>query len=494
MAQQLSLEEIRQYVTLLWELHQQELLQFNRIHDYINGRLGYPSVPEEADQEVKDLARLAIRNVLAPVRDSFVQNLCCVGYRTATSKNNLPAWENWQRNRMDARQGEIYRPAVTYGVSYVTVTPGKNGPVFKPRSPRKMFATYEDPQVDEWPEFALETWIDKSKARPTRKGMFYDETWVYPLNLGPVLSPIEGRETVQTGMGSNVFPVQILDGDRSPIEHKAGVCPVVRYVNERDADDLIIGEIDALIGQQRAINEVNFDRLVVGRFGAFPQKVITGWTGTSTEVLKASAKRVWAFDDADVKAYTLQPASLTDYNLMLQDMMEHVALQAGISPASVTGKIVNVSADALAAAEAKQMRKLSTKRDSFGESHEQLLRVAARMAGDEATATDVEAEVQWRDTEARSFAAITDGVVKLIQALGPAVAPHLLPLLPGMTQQQLVGIEQSLQSQAVVDLVGSLRNAAAQAPGGPAGAPARQPGIPGRQPTPPPAEAPPAVA
>lgn len=485
----LGLDEIRPLVTRMWALHQQELLQFNMIHDYVNGLIGYPQIPSDADADVKSIARLSIKNVLAPVRDSFAQNLSVVGYRTATSEDNLPAWKIWQDNRMDARQSEIYRPALTYGVSYVCVTPGENGPVLRPRSPRQLIAVYEDPQIDQWPQYALETWIDNSSGRRTRKGMFFDDAFIYALDLGPVL-PYSSNDNDRV---DNLFPVSILDENEPPQSHNVGYCPVIRYINERDADDMIVGEIEPLITLQRAITEVNFDRLVVGRFGAFPQKVITGWSGTKSQVLEASARRVWAFDDPDVKAYALQAASLADYNALLQEMMEHVALVAQISPSAVTGKLVNVSADALAAAEAQQQRKLNAKRDSFGESHEQMLQCAAKMNGDKATATDMGAEVQWRDTEARSFAAVVDGVCKLQQAGVPL--QFLLPMIPGMTQQQLVGIEKAMQQQKVTDLITAMRTggqpgqpgAGGAAP--PAGGPAAQPGVPGRQPYAPPAVA-----
>lgn len=481
---QLDLGEIREIVSRIWTLHQQELLEFNRINDFTHGRLGFPSLPEAADQEVKDIAAMSIKNVLALVRDSFAQNLSVVGYRNADSQNDLPAWKNWQRNRMDARQGEIYRPALTYGVSYVCVTPGKDGPVFKPRSPRKLIATYVDPQVDQWPQYALETWVDSTDGRPTRKGNFYDDVFTYPLNLGPVLPAVA---TSDDNRMTNVFPAVIIDEDSTPVAHRAGVCPVVRYINDRDADDMIVGEVEPLITLQKAINEVNFDRLVVARFGAFPQKVIAGWSGTKSEVLQASARRVWAFEDPDVKASVLQAASLDQYNGLLQEMMEHLAMVAQISPSQVTGKMINVSADALAAAEANQQRKLSSKRDSLGESHEQLLQLAARMSGDAVAATDDQAEVQWRDTEARSFAAVVDGVVKLATAGVPI--QYLLHIIPGMTQQQIVAItdhlESAQQAAQVTDLVASLRGAAS-GPQAAAGAPARQPGIPGRQPAAPP--------
>lgn len=479
----LDMDEMRSLVSRMWTLHQQELLTFNRIHDYVNGHIGYPSLPEEADDEVKAIARLSIKNVLGVVRDSFAQNLSVVGYRTATSQENLPAWNNWQRNRMDARQGEIYRPALTYGVSYVAVTPGPKGPVFRPRSPRQMICVYADPQIDQWPQYALETWVDTTGGRPTRKGNFFDNQYIYPLQLGPILPQlVDDSERL-----NNLFPISILDEEADPVAHHSEYCPVVRYINGRDADDLIVGEIEPLITQQRAINEVNFDRLIVARFGAFPQKVIAGWSGTKSEVLQASARRVWAFEDPDVKASSFPAASVEGYNGLLEEMMGHVALTAQISPSTVTGKMINVSADALAAAEAQQQRKLSNKRDSFGESHEQMLQCAAQMSGDEGTAADAEAEVQWRDTEARSFAAVVDGVVKLATAGIPI--ENLLMMVPGMTQQQVVGIEKALARAKVEAMLAAQQQQTADASGGSPAPPAAQPGIPGAQPYAPPAVA-----
>lgn len=472
----LALDEMRSLVTKAWILHQQELLTFNRIHDFVNGTVGYPQLPESADAEVKAIARLSIKNVLAPVRDSFAQNLSVVGYRTATSEDNLPAWKQWQANRMDARQSEIYRPALTYGVAYVCVTKGKDGPVFRPRSPRQLISIYSDPQIDQWPQYALETWIDSSGGKRTRRGIFFDDIYAYPLDLGPAL-PMSINSDADARL-QNLFPVSIIDENLTPKPHGAEYCPVVRYIDTRDADDMIVGEIEPLITLQKAINEVNFDRLVVARFGAFPQKVISGWSGTKSQVLEASAHRVWAFDDPEVKAYTLQAASLSEYNELLQEMMEHVAMVANISPSQVTGKMINVSADALAAAEAQQQRKLNSMRDSLGESHEQLLQCGAEIAGDKGTATDDQAEVQWRDTEARSFAAVVDGVTKLQLAGVPL--QYLLPMIPGMTQQQIVGIEKELQKAKVAAMVAALRagadpNAAPQDP-------SQQPGVPGAQP------------
>lgn len=448
------------------QLHISERAWLDRIYEYVNGLRGRPSVPEGASDEVKDLAKLAVKNVLGLVRDSFAQNLSVVGYRSATARENDPAWELWQRNGMDARQAEVYRPALTYGAAYVTVTPSVDGPVFRPRSPRQILAVYDDPSLDSWPQYALETWVTQRNAKPRRMGVLYDDTYMYELDLGALSTGDTAAESARVTRPISV--VEILDVTRHGATFEGRpVCPVVRFVNNRDADDMIVGEIAPLILLQQAINSVNFDRLIVSRFGANPQRVITGWAGTKQEVLKASAMRVWTFDDPDVRAQAFPAASVEPYNSILEEMMQHVAMTAQISPSQVTGKMINVSAEALAAAEANQQRKLAAKRESFGESWEMCLKLAAEMDGAQPdaadnTIADAGAEVVWRDTEARSFAAVVDGVTKLAAAGVPI--EQLLTIVPGMTQQSIQGIKDAMRGAGTVSLVDRLLAAPAPAP------------------------------
>lgn len=433
-------EQIAPTVSRMWQLHMMEMAKFDQIHEYVKGERGRPEVPPGASDEVKQIQKLCVHNVLTLVMDAFVQNLSVVGFRKASAARNSQAWDIWQRNQMDAKQAEIYSSAVKYGTAYVVVTPGDSGVRFKPRSPRQLIAIYEDAQVDRWPQYALETWIDTTDAKPRRKGMFYDDTHMYPLDMGAVGTPVRDDE-------GNIRPAVLTimsDAVSEPQKHGAtykgtAVCPVVRYVNRRDAEDLVEGEIERLIQDQRTINEVNFDRLIVARFGAFPQKVITGWTSDSQTVLAASAARAMTFDDDDVKVFTLQAASLDPYNGLLQDLKEHVATRAQVSPAYIVGKLVNLSAEALAAAEANQQRKLAAMRESHGESHEQTLGLGHEMSGG---TVDDAAEVVWKDTEARSFAAIVDGITKLgaAQAAGHPIEPYL-SLVPGFTQQMVAAAE-----------------------------------------------------
>lgn len=472
-------EGISSLVSRMWTVHREDLFKFDRINGYAKGELGLPHIPDNADDEVKEIRLISVYNVLTLVQDAFVQNLSVVGYHDAQARENAAAWQLWQFNQMDARQAEIYSAAVKYGVSYVVVEPGADYPIFRPRSPRQLIATYADPQVDRWPEYALETWIDTTNAEPRRRGLLIDDTHMWPLDLSPVMPP--GQQYSDNQARRVIFELNT-NGVGEPTKHGATwngrpVCPVIRYVNRRDSEDLVDGEIERLIKEQRAINEVNFDRLIVGRFGAFPQTVISRWESMPedvTQVLKASMRRVWAFDE-DVNATRLPAASVDGYNALIEALEVHVAMRAQVSPAYITGKMVNLSAEALAAAEANQQRKLTAMRESHGESHEQLLQLASVMHGDGDASIDDGAEVVWRDTEARSFAAIVDGITKIGQALaaGYPIEP-LLPLVPGLTQQMIVAIkaqadqvraqaQQQQQQSSITEIVAGLRNAAASA-------------------------------
>jgi hypothetical protein len=453
-------DDIPGMVSRMWLMHTKELARFDIIDDYVQGKLGRPDLPESADREVRGIWKICVHNILDVVVDTFAQNLSVVGYRNQDAKQNAAGWDDWQRNKMDARQAEIYLSALKYGVGYVTVTPSLDGPVFRPRSPRQLLALYEDPQVDDWPQYALETWVDETDGKPRRKGNFFDDTYVWPVDLGEAVTPPRDED----GKIQRAIITITQNGIEKPVPHNAGVCPVVRYINRRDSEHLVGGEVERLIVDQLEINEVNFDRLIVARFGAFPQKVIAGWSGTKSEVLEASARRVWAFDDETVKAWTLAPASVEPYNSLLDEMKQHVALRAKLSPASVTGKMVNLSAEALAAAEADQQRKLGTMRESHGEAHEQLLGLSAKLKGDKNTAGDQAAEVMWRDTEARSFGVMADGILKIAQAIaaGMPIGP-LLPLVPGLTQQMIAALEKEMQKASVTNLVSSITAAAQQA-------------------------------
>lgn len=451
----LTPDEVTDVTRDLWKRHRDEMAGHDRVYDYVRGKRGRPDVPDGAGDELEDIAKLAVKNVLSLVRDAFAQGLAVTGYRSSTETENGAIWAEWQRHRLDARQGEPMRAAITYGSSYGVVTD-----TVRFRSPRQMIAVYADPHVDLWPVYALETWVDDSEKRPRRFGTLYDGTHEYPLDLGFIRRAGAAEDEDRFSRAASVTPV--FADDYEPILHGHDGCPVVRFVNARDGERLVVGEIEPLIEQQRAINVVNFDRLVVSRFGAFPQRYAIGWApSTTAELAKVSMNRLLAFEDGKdtVQVGAFPAASVEPYNSILAEMVRHVAMTAQIPPLTLTGDIENIAAEAAAMIEAPYQRKLAAKRESFGESWEQMLGLMANRAGIE---VDESAEVVWRDSESRAFGAVVDGIVKLASAGVPIET--LLDDVPGWTQQQADAARSALRRAAGRGVLDTLRGAGATAP------------------------------
>ena len=223
----------------------------------------------------------------------------------------------------------------------------------------------------------------------------------------------------------------------------------MRFVNDRDAEDLVRGEIAPLITDQLAINEVNYDRLTVSRFGAHVQKYFLGFDTDSTTLQKMGAQEVMALADPEIRAGAFPASPVEPYNSILLEMMEHVANRAQIPTRDVTGKMVNLSAEALAAADAMQQRKLNAKRESFGESWEQLLRIGAQQSNID---FDDAAEALWLPTEIQSYQGKVDGITKLA-ASGVSIV-DLIDDIPGWSEQRKQAAKKAAGEGA--DILGTL--------------------------------------
>lgn len=432
----LSPDEVVDVTRDLWKRHQNEIPDHERVRRYARGKAGIPDVPAGSSDEIQELALLSVMNVLKPVIDAFA-GVSVEGFRTPEDEGNGEVWDLWQADRLDARQTEVYRPCVQYGSAYTVALKDQT----RIRSPRQMIAVYADPSMDLWPIYALEHWVDFSGPKPVRMGLLYDDEAMYPVTLGNAgirVRRVDGEEQARQAIRPSYDPE-----DATP--HDAGVCPVIRFVNDRDAEDIVIGEVEPLIRNQQAINAVNFDRLVVSRFGAFPQKYAIGWSAAdSNELARVSAARLMGFDDDNVKVGSFAQANVDGYNSIIREMKVHVAKEAHVSVGTVIDKAENVGADTIAALDASYQDKLKAKRRSFGESWEQHLQLKAQLNGIE---VPDDAEVIWDTSEARSFAQVIDGISKLVAA-DPSLLPELLQDIPGWNQQRVNAARAALRRGA----------------------------------------------
>jgi len=379
--------------------------RLERLYRYIHGRQRFLWLPPSAPREVRGIAQMSRVNVLGLVIDSLAQSMYVDGYRAPRQKDEAPAWDIWQRNKLDARQLGVHRAALSYGVSYATVLPGDPVAVVRGLSPRQMTTVYGED--DDWPMWALE----KRRSQVPGRHLFrlFDDEAVYWMD-------------VDAGEGIEFISSEV---------HDLGVVPVVRFLAKSDLDEEVTSEIDDLIHIQDQINLTTFGLLVVQHFGAFPQKWITGWMAdTEDEKVQVAVNKVLTFEDPETKIGQLAAADLTSYIDSRRDALRNLAAISQTPAHQLRGELVNLSAEALAAAEQSEQRKITERETMFGEAWEQTLALAAEAAGLE---SDPAAQVRWKDTEARAFAATVDALGKMAQMLSIPVQ-ELWEKVPGVTQ------------------------------------------------------------
>jgi hypothetical protein len=273
--------------------------------------------------------------------------------------------------------------------------------------------------------YALET-VDRYNST---EWLLYDDEVIYRFVNDPEKAKSENKE---------YWPVVV-----AVTPHGRGVCPIVRFRNSDDLDGEGWSEIEPLIPLQDQMDHTTFDLLVAQHFGAFKQRYVMGWLADSeTERVKASASRLLTFDDPDVKVGEFAQTDLGGYLDSRQKLMEQFGVVSQVPPHNLLGQMVNLSAEALVAAEVGHSRKMNQIETLFGEAVEQALRLAGSYIG-----VDVsdEAQVRWRDTEARSFAATVDGLGKLAEMLNVPVQ-LLWAKIPGFTQQDVEEARQIARS------------------------------------------------
>lgn len=380
-----------------------EKTRLEKISAWMDGKQPYCVRVGPRDVEKRALLELSRSPWLGLAVSIYAQAMYVDGYRSPTSndRNNSSAWDIWMANNFSAHQISVHRAAIGFGYSFVRVLPGedftgKPMPVIRGVSPKRVFAMYEDPVGDDFPVWALE-WMPDNKT-----WRWYDEN-VY-----------------------HEFENPAADGKFSfvrTVEHGVGVCPIVRYVNQMDLDGRCIGDVEPVIAVAARIDKTDYDRLLAQHFNSWKVRTATGLEQADDDADRSADKRKLAQDDIlvssdpNVTFGVLPETNMGPFINAHESDVESLASMLQLPSHLFTGKVVNVSAEALAASRAQTTQKLLEKQTSMGVSHARMLRLAAAIAGDSAAASDFSARISWQDVEVRSLAQAADAYGKIAQQL-----------------------------------------------------------------------------
>lgn len=378
------------------------------------------TVPRQATAELKALIVLARTPWLNLVVTNVAQAMRVDGYRTPEDRDDAPSWRLWRANGLNGRQRAVHRSMLAYGVAYGTATPGVDPLTGSPMavlrgvSPRKMLAFYLDPAEDVWPRFAL-------RSDGGGRWRLYDDEVVHSLRMD---STADGGQALR------------YVGEQG---HDAGICPVVRFSNMLDLDGRTDGEVEPFIPLAKRINKTTYDRLMIQHFNSWKVRTVSGMAEPDTEEganlakLRLRHDDLLVAEDPDTKFGTLPETPMDGVIRAYETDIKTLAAASQTPVHALTGDMINLSAEALAAANAQLDAKAAERRQSAGESWAQLLRLGAHVDGDEAGAADVMAEVTWADTSVRSMAQAADALGKMATMLG--VPPRALwAMIPGVSK------------------------------------------------------------
>jgi cell division septum initiation protein DivIVA len=420
----LSPAEANEQASELLKVARKEWLRLDRFVRYSRGKQPLPWLPEGVDSEYRDIAVKSATNWIDLVIRSATEGLIVDGYGDSSDSD---IWATaWQANGMDAWQHPLHRACGTLGYSYLITLPAADGGVWmRPEAATSIYAEFADPS-DEYPVLALR------QVSSDRRGR-------------------EGRWELLDGDAKYTLTGKMGSADVVAVEHGLSVCPVTEMRWSMDLLGQPMGEVEPVITVQDRIVDATFTLQMVAKYGAFPQRWIAGLNPGEPlrdddgnplldtdgrpimPTIKAYIDHILMAVDPDTKFGQFAAADLRQYVEALEAHIRHLAAITQTPPHYLLGSLVNLSAEALAAAESGLQRKIREKREVLGEGYERAMRLAAAILGDDAAANDMSSQVHWQDVESRSLAQSADALLKLGQ-LG--VPPRMLfQMIPGWTKE-----------------------------------------------------------
>lgn len=413
---------------------------------------------KEAVDAFSSLSKMGVTNYVKLVADAPAERLRVTGFKFGDPKNrqdDSAAWQIWQRNHLDADSGTLQHKAIVTGQAYAMTWPDEDGlSVITPEHPSQVIVAYE-PGSYRKRAAGFKAWVDddvqqlRAMLIVRERGEVYKWTADMPTKTTSSTPKWQKWQPASDESWPIANPV---DDDVSIVEFRAN--PDLRPTPFGGGT----GEFAHVLAIQDRMNKTVFDRLVTAEFQAFRQRWAVGWTPDNpADVIKASMSRLLSFEDENVKVGEFEQA---DFTMFIKAVESDVQAMAAITrtPSFYTlGSIANISADALTALQSGLIAKTEAHRDNFGESWEEVLRLALAIEGDPRSA-DQSSMVVWRDIEHRTWAERADAVLK-ISGLGiPREA--LWAMLPNVTPQDIEAWKVQTASEALLSPEPAPRGAA----------------------------------
>ncbi|WP_425837301.1 phage portal protein [Streptomyces fractus] len=319
----------------------------------------------------------------------------------------------WQENSLDADADLVHYGALSQRRAFVLVEKGDDGrPVLTHESPRQVAVEHEQGSRRKLAA-GLKLWRDDWTGN-TRATLWTPER-IHEFVTKSDAPTFSGRAASLRGWDAFTLPNQD-DGERS---NELEIVPFGVFTNRRNRRLSGFAEHEDVLTIQNRINLSLINLIAAMKYGAFRQRWAAGLevdedplTGEKIQPYKLDIKSLWTSGDHETKFGEFAATDLKPYVAAVQSAVQDLAAISRTPPHYLIGAVVNVSGDALKAAETGLVSKVRDRQRNFGESWEQTMRIAFRVLGDETRSKAFHAETIWRDPESRSISELADAAVK----------------------------------------------------------------------------------
>lgn len=365
------------------------------------------------------LQKKARTNYMALVADSPVERMRVEGFRFGLTNNQADedAQEIWEFNDMDLQSSLVHLTAAVFGDAYVTVAPKQDGedwPLLVPEDPRQCI-TEADPVRPRKTRAALKLWIDELTT--TLTAVVITEDWIAQMS-----APSAGLEDSTTSSNPKILHQDLVNHLAWRIDdigdNPWGVIPIVRFPWRPTFNNDSRGEFEGLIDIQDRINATVLDRMIISRAQAYKQRWAKGIAvekdagGKPRPPFDPGADILWATSAVDAAFGEFKEADLRQTLEAVKSDVEDLAAISKTPPHYLIGEVVNVSGDALKAAETGLVAKVKDRQRSVGAAWEQVMKTAMILHDQAEKGRKTGVEVIWEDPESRSRAELADAVLK----------------------------------------------------------------------------------
>lgn len=367
-----------------------------------------PRVPDAARNAFRRWMRSNRANWMGLVVESMVERLEVQGIRYGDSQQaDAEAWRMWQANSMDIGSEMVFTDAAVTGESAMTVEPNpadETTPLIWPEHPSQMIVSC-DPSRPMVRSAAFKKWLD-------------DTGFVFAtLYLPDVVIKLRSDRPVKQGSSAQIRWVARGDGNEVP--NRFGVVPVVPFRNRARLLGGGRSEIADVLDTQDRINRTLFLRMIAAEYAAFRQRAASGLPmetnedGSAKMPFTPSMVELWVSENPQTSWHEFSATDLAPYIAAVESDIQHIAAETKTPPQYLLGAMVNISGDALKAAESGLVSKVRRRARHFGESVEEVFRLAFLAAGQKDKAKVIDAEVIWRNPEFRTEGELVDALVKM---------------------------------------------------------------------------------